>query len=158
MVTGEFRKLVQFPDLSVTGGLAEREKRRPDVDRRFSNLWHCRISLVNKGAPFTSNTSASSTPVPSSTPPNTLEKVFFAQKGVRIYEKQEMMEKRRVLTYEFSNSSWRNGKLLPHYRKTSDLLAVTIAEHQKKMTTSRLKSSHFENWLPGRDSLRLRSG
>ena len=68
------------------------------------------------------------------------------------------MEKRRVLTYEFSNSSWRNGKLLPHYRKPSDLLAVTIGEHQKKMATSRLKSSHFENWLPGRDSLRLRSG
>ena len=135
-----------------------KEKRRPDVDRRFSNLWHCRISLVNKGAPFTSHISASPTPVLSSTPSNTLEKVSFAQKGVRIYEKEEMMEKRRVLTYEFSNSSWRNGKLLPHYRKPFDWLAVTRAEHQKKMATSHLKSSHVESWLPGRDSLRLRSG
>lgn len=47
----------------------------------------------------------------------------LAQKVVILYEKQEMQEKRRLLNFVFSNSTWKDGKLTPAYRKPFDLLA-----------------------------------
>ena len=37
----------------------------------------------------------------------------LAQKAVSLYEKQEMKEKRRILDFVFSNSSWKAGRLAP---------------------------------------------
>jgi site-specific DNA recombinase len=40
-----------------------------------------------------------------------------AQHAVILYEKQEMVEKRRLLNFVSSNSSWKDGRLTPVYRK-----------------------------------------
>jgi hypothetical protein len=47
---------------------------------------------------------------------------------------------------------WKDGALIPNYRKRFDMLALTNPTYQKKKTASHSKSSLFEIWLPGRDS------
>ena len=76
----------------------------------------------------------------------------LAQKAVTLYEKQEMQEKRRLLNFVFSNSTWKDGKLSPVYRKPFDLLALTNTAYKKEKAVSSKKDSLFENWLPGQDS------
>jgi hypothetical protein len=69
-----------------------------------------------------------------------------------------LQEKRRILDFVFSNSSWKDSRLILNYRKPFDILALTNAGMQKKRAAPPKKHGPFENWLPGRDSLRLRSG
>lgn len=49
----------------------------------------------------------------------------YAQDAILLYEKQEMREKRRLLDVVYTNSQWKDGKLIPTYRKPFGLLAVT---------------------------------
>jgi site-specific DNA recombinase len=72
----------------------------------------------------------------------------LGQKATSLYEKQEMREKRRVLDFIFSNCLWRDGSLIPNYRKPFDMLALTNVAYQKKKATSRVKSGLSEIWLP----------
>ncbi|HMK75053.1 MAG TPA: zinc ribbon domain-containing protein, partial [Thermodesulfobacteriota bacterium] len=44
----------------------------------------------------------------------------LAQRAVTLYEKQHMQEKRRLLNFVFSNSTWKDGKLVHAYRKPFD--------------------------------------
>jgi site-specific DNA recombinase len=74
------------------------------------------------------------------------------QKAVSLYEKQEMKEKRRILDFLFSNCLWKDGALVPNYRKPFDMLALTNSAYQKRKATSRVKNGLSEIWLPGRDS------
>ena len=76
----------------------------------------------------------------------------LAQKAAVLYEKQEMKEKRHILDFVFSNCRWKDGALIPNYRKPFDLLALTNFTHQNKKATSPAKSGLSEIWLPGRDS------
>jgi len=87
-----------------------------------------------------------------------LQILELAQNAVSLYEKQEMKEKRRILDFVFSNSSWKQGKLIPNYRKPFDLLALTNAAYHKRKATPPTKSGLSENWLPGRDSNPRQSG
>ena len=73
----------------------------------------------------------------------------LAQQAVTLYEKQEMEEKRRLLNFVFSNSTWKDGKLIPAYRKPFDLLALTNTAYQKEKAVSSKKDGLFEIWLPG---------
>ncbi len=82
----------------------------------------------------------------------------LSQKAASLYEKQEMKEKRRILNFVFSNSSWKDGRLIPTYRKPFDLLALTNAGVQKERAVPPKKHGPFENWLPGRDSNPRQSG
>jgi hypothetical protein len=59
-----------------------------------------------------------------------------------------MKEKRRILNFVFSNSSWKDGRLIPAYRKPFDLLALTNAEVQKERAVSPKKHGPFEICLP----------
>jgi hypothetical protein len=76
----------------------------------------------------------------------------LAQKAVILYEKQEMEEKRHLLNFVFSNSTWKDGKLTPVYRKPFDLLALTNTAYQKEKAVSSKKDGLFEIWLPEEDS------
>ena len=76
----------------------------------------------------------------------------LSQKAASLYEKQEMKEKRRILDFVFSNCLWKDGALIPNYRKPFDLLALTNSAYQKRKATFRVKSGLSEIWLPGRDS------
>jgi len=78
----------------------------------------------------------------------------LAQHAVTLYEKQEMVEKRRLLNFVFSNSSWRDGRLTPVYRKPFDLLAVTNLAYQREKALFPTKDGLFDIWLPFVDSFR----
>lgn len=82
----------------------------------------------------------------------------LAQHAAILYEKQEMPEKRRLLNFVCSNSIWKDGKLIPNYRKPFDLLAVTNQAYQAEKTTSSSENGLFDFWLPGTDSNRQPSG
>ena len=82
----------------------------------------------------------------------------LAQHAVILYEKQDMLEKRRLLNFVFSNSTWKDGRLTPGYRKPFDLLAVTNLTYQKEKAISPSKDGLFDIWLPGTDSNRRPSG
>ena len=86
-----------------------------------------------------------------------------AQEGIRIlelanrawelYEKQEMAEKRRLLDFVFSNSSWMGGKLTPNYRKPFDLLveASQLQDERTALTGAKFdKKAQNEIWLANR--------
>ena len=80
-----------------------------------------------------------------------VRRLELAQKAVSLYEKQEMKEK-RILDFLFSNCLWKDGDLIPNFRKPFDMLALMNAAYQKKRAASRVKSGLSEIWLPGRDS------
>jgi site-specific DNA recombinase len=82
----------------------------------------------------------------------------LAQRAVFLYEKQEMHEKRRLLDFMCSNSTWKDGKLTPRYRKPFDLLAVTNRSYQQTKATSPEESGLCPIWLPGPDSNQRPSG
>jgi site-specific DNA recombinase len=82
----------------------------------------------------------------------------LAQKAVMLYEKQEMSEKRRLLDFVCSNSTWKDGTLIPQYRKPFDLLAVTNQAYQQTKATSPKESGLCSTWLPGPDSNQRPSG
>ena len=82
----------------------------------------------------------------------------LAQHAVILYEKQEMVEKRRLLNFVFSNSSWKDGRLTPVYRKPFDLLAVTNLAYQREKALFPTKEGLFDIWLPGTDSNRRQGG
>ena len=58
-----------------------------------------------------------------------------------------MKEKKRILNFVFSNSSWKDGRLIPTYRKPFDLLALTKAGVQKDRAGPPKKHGPFEIWL-----------
>jgi site-specific DNA recombinase len=82
----------------------------------------------------------------------------LAQKAVLLYEKQEMKEKRKLLDFMCSNSTWKDGRLIPKYRKPFDLLAVTNRAYQQTKATSPEESGLCPIWLPGPDSNQRPSG
>ncbi len=71
---------------------------------------------------------------------------------LNLYEKQEMREKRRLLDFVFSNSIWKNGCLIPAYRKPFDMMAVTNGTYQKEKAARGNSDGLFTIWLPGPDS------
>jgi site-specific DNA recombinase len=78
----------------------------------------------------------------------------LSQNAVRLYEKQEMREKRRILNFVLSNSIWKNGRLYPNYRQPFDMLAETNLAYQKEKAVSPQKNGLFDIWLPLVDALR----
>jgi hypothetical protein len=69
-------------------------------------------------------------------------------KGRHPPEKQEMQEKRRLLDFVCSNSTDKNGRLIPQYRKPFDLLAVTNMSYQQTKIPSPEESGLCPSWLP----------
>ena len=76
----------------------------------------------------------------------------LARKAVSLYERQPFEEKRRLLRFVFSNSTWKDGQLHAEYRKPFDMLAVTNAEQREAVGAGTPKSAVSDNWLPGQDS------
>lgn len=70
--------------------------------------------------------------------------IELAQKAVSLYENQDVKEKRRILDFVFSNSTWKYGRLFPNYRKPFNLLAVTNSTYQKEKTALDIKDGLFE--------------
>ena len=76
----------------------------------------------------------------------------LSQRAAALYDKQEMHEKRRLLDFVFSNSTWKDGKLIPNYRKPFDLLAITNTKYRGKRRSGMSKKDAFEIWRAQEDS------
>jgi site-specific DNA recombinase len=79
------------------------------------------------------------------------------QDAVLLYNEQDLRERRRIVEIVFSNSTWKDGRLCPNYRKPFDTLAVANTAYKKKKAASNTKSNLFEKMLLLQDS-NLRPG
>ena len=77
--------------------------------------------------------------------------IELAQNSQSLFEKQEAREKRRLLNYLVSNSSWRDGELSATLRKPFDLLAEAATAGTEEGATGEASSGISGNWLPGQD-------
>jgi hypothetical protein len=62
-----------------------------------------------------------------------------------------MKEKRKLIDFVCSNSTWKDGRLIPKYRNPFDLLAVTNKCYQQTKATSPEESGLCSIWLPALD-------
>ena len=72
------------------------------------------------------------------------------EKAVILYDKQEMSEKRRLLEFVCSNSTYIDGQLTVEYRKPFDLLADMNAKHQRNCDVSASKTQSVQLGGPSR--------
>jgi len=70
----------------------------------------------------------------------------LTQKAAALYDRQDMHEKRRILDLIFSNSAWKDGRLVPKYRQPFDMLALTNALYLNKEPASPDKNGLNEKW------------
>jgi site-specific DNA recombinase len=82
----------------------------------------------------------------------------LSQYAVVLYEKQNMQEKRKILNFLLSNSTWKDVRLQPNYRQPFDMLSETNITYQKEKALFPKKKGLFEFWLPSTDSNRGPSG
>ncbi|MDG2381445.1 MAG: hypothetical protein P8N76_07210 [Pirellulaceae bacterium] len=56
----------------------------------------------------------------------------LANRAGELFEKQSASEKRRLLNFVLSNSTWGNGELTVEFRQPFDLIALGTAELKQK--------------------------
>ncbi len=78
----------------------------------------------------------------------------LGQRAAFLYAKQDDMEKRKILDFLLSNSKWKDGKLIPNYRKPFDLLAEVNEEAKRKTTAIPGNGGQNNQWLPVVDKIR----
>ncbi len=76
----------------------------------------------------------------------------LAGRAADLFEKQEPREKRRLLDFVLSNSTWANGVLTPVFRQPFDLLADAAAVTRSKKAAGTLSDGLHQDKLPGQDS------
>ncbi len=75
----------------------------------------------------------------------------LASNAGRLFSRQEPADKRRLLNFVLSNSTWRDGKLTPAWRQPFDLLAETAALAAMETARRGEESARCKVWLPGQD-------
>ena len=83
--------------------------------------------------------------------------IELAQNAQRLFEKQDSREKRRLLNFLVSNSTWRDGELTATLRQPFDLIAETTAVEAKRKAAGDVSNDLSVIWLRGQDS-NLRQG
>lgn len=73
----------------------------------------------------------------------------LSQRAAILYEKQTAREKRRIINFVCSNSSWKDGLLRPTYRQPFDMLIKSNTNFLKEKAIFRSKNDLFDIWLPG---------
>ncbi len=63
-----------------------------------------------------------------------------------LYEKQDMKEKRRLLNFLLSNSTWKDGQLTPTYRKPFNFIAEANAKQPTLLTSAAAENLISEEW------------
>jgi DNA invertase Pin-like site-specific DNA recombinase len=76
----------------------------------------------------------------------------LASKAHRLFAKQEPSEKRHLLNFVLSNSTWKDGELSAAFRQPFDLLAETTAIAAARAAGGGVVSTDRMVWLPGPDS------
>jgi len=72
----------------------------------------------------------------------------LARRAHELFMRQEPREKRRLLNFLLSNSTWRDGELSATFRQPFDLLALTASSHQKEKAAGVTSDGLRANWLP----------
>ena len=83
--------------------------------------------------------------------------IELEQNAYRLFEKQDSREKRRLLNFLVSNSSWRDGELTVQLRQPFDLIAEAMAIEAKRKVAGDASNDLSVIWLRGQDS-NLRQG
>jgi site-specific DNA recombinase len=73
----------------------------------------------------------------------------FASHATKLFKKQEPAEKRRVLNFVLSNSTWKGNELSVAFRQPFNLIAETAAIAAGKNRTDGDLSTDHTVWLPG---------
>ncbi|MBP6965129.1 MAG: recombinase family protein [Armatimonadetes bacterium] len=76
----------------------------------------------------------------------------LADGAAALFERQESGDKRKILDTVFSNSIWKDGMLLPSYRKPFDLIVETQKNAVDNYGGKFDEVAKTEIWLPGVDS------
>jgi hypothetical protein len=84
--------------------------------------------------------------------------IELSQNAQRLFEKQDSREKRRLLNFLVSNSSWQDGELTSTLRQPFDLIAETTAIEAKRKAAGGISNDLSVNWLPGPDSNQRQGG
>lgn len=84
--------------------------------------------------------------------------IELAQNAQRLFEKQDSREKRRLLNFLVSNSSWQDGELTVQLRQPFDLISETTAIEAKRKAAGDVSNDLSVIWLPGTDSNRRQGG
>jgi hypothetical protein len=78
----------------------------------------------------------------------------LAKKAYFLFKKQNPSEKRRLLDFVCSNSTWKHGTLTATFRQSFDLLTVTNTAWQNEKAAGASSSDLRPIWLPTLDTLR----
>jgi len=76
----------------------------------------------------------------------------LAKKASALYKLQETNEKRILLRFVFSNSTWKDGKLTPNFKKPFDIIANFNNAYKSKKAASASESDLLGLKLPAPDS------
>jgi hypothetical protein len=76
----------------------------------------------------------------------------LSKNAARLYDLATLDEKRQLLGFVLSNSSWKRGVLTPEYRKPFDLFADLPKAPNNKTAYSSEEMGGSDDWLPGLDS------
>jgi hypothetical protein len=74
-----------------------------------------------------------------------------------LFEKQQPREKRRLLDFVLSNSTWKSGVLTPTYRQPFDLIAESSRAHQMAKAAGVAPDGLRQRLLPIHDNSRTNS-
>ena len=78
----------------------------------------------------------------------------LSKKAYFLFEKQNPAEKRRLLDFVCSNSTWKDQTLTATFRQPFDILAVTNKAWQNEKAAGVNSSDLRQIWLPTVDTLR----
>ena len=76
----------------------------------------------------------------------------LARRAYELFKKQEPGEKRRLLNFLLSNSTWRDGTLSATFRQPFDMLVVAASSQGREKATGIASDGLFDNWRGRRDS------
>ena len=76
----------------------------------------------------------------------------LAQRAVILYDQQSNREKRRILNFVCSNSTWKEGQLSPNYRQPFGIIAEKNKICRAGEAAFSTEKGNFEFWLPKLDS------
>ncbi len=72
----------------------------------------------------------------------------LAQRAHVLFESQPAGEKRRLLNFVLSNSTWKDGELTATYRQPFDMLAVAVASEKQVVAAGMAETARRDIWLP----------
>ena len=81
-----------------------------------------------------------------------LELVELAKKAYFLFKQQNSSEKRKLLNFVCSNSTWKDQTLTATLRQPFDLLALTNTTWQRKKATGSSPSDLCPEWRRGQHS------